>query len=245
MNHLDQEDDAQSTDALERLVVEAHGSREVFDAAGAWVGGQLATEGFVWVKSRKHWERRSGTRRDLISFASSADNRVGVRIDAWPESMQVMDGVLGGWRHAHPDLTFVRPDSVHAIACASSYLDHVRGYYQVRLETPALRLEHLTLAVHQLRETALPWFTRTADPARLSETVPDPLLAGFAVDLVEYAISHGEREQARQLVDRAIAADSPLHSEFSLGRDMALRGERPQWHTKSALGWSSSVLGLF
>ena len=52
----------------------------------------------------------------------------------------------------------------------------------------------------------MPWFAGTADPARLAETVPDRLLASFAVDLVEFAISHGQAEQARQLVARSPCA---------------------------------------
>lgn len=231
-------------DVLDQLVFEARGSREVFQAAGQWIAGQLGSEGFAWIKSRKYWERRCGSRQDRITFASSYDNRVGVYIGMWPEALQVMDAVLGAWRDANPEMTFVRPGSVHAIACASSYIDLAPGHSRVDLTKPTARLERLAFAVNQLRETALPWFASTVEPGRLAETVPDRLLAGFAVDLVEFAISHGEREQARQLVERAVALGSPLHSEFGLGREMASRGERPRWHTKSALGWSSAALQL-
>lgn len=233
-----------SDETLDRLVVEAHGSREVFQAVGQWIGGQLASAGFVWIKSRKCWERRSGARRDQITLASSYNNRVGVYIGVWPEFLQVMDGVLGAWRGSNPELTFVRPASVHDIACANSYIDLARGHSRVDLEKPTARLERLAFAVNLLREIAVPWFAGTEDPARLAETVSDRLLASFAVDLVEFAMSHGQLEQARQLVARAVALDSPMHSEFDLGQSMARRNERPRWHTKSALGWSSVVLGL-
>ena len=231
-------------DALDRLVVEAHGSREVFQATGQWIGGQLASEGFVWIKPRRCWERRCGPRRDRITFASSYENSVGVGIDMWPERLQVMDAGLGKWRDANPELTFVRPDSVHDIVCASSYLDHAKGRSRVDLTSPSSRLDHLAFAVNQLRTIAFPWFASTGDFSRLVETVPDRLLAGFGVDLIEYAVSRGERDQARLLVERAVALGSPLHSEFEIGQDMARRGERARWHSKSALGWSSTVLGL-
>ena len=231
-------------DALDRLVVEAHGSRDVFQAAGQWIGGRLASEGFAWIKSRRCWERRCGFRRDRITFASSYKNRVGVGTDVWPESLQVMDAGLGKWRDANPELTFVRPDSVHDIVCASNYLDHAAGRSRVDLMSPSARLEHLVFAVNQLRTIVLPWFASTGDVGRLVETVPDRLLADFGVDLVEYAVSRDRRDQARQLVERALALRSPLHAEFELGQDMARRGERARWHSKSALGWSSTVLGL-
>jgi hypothetical protein len=202
-------------------------------------------EDFMWVRSRYSLERRTAGRREVMSLEKSKWNRSGRLVEFFVRSLTVFDEDLGAWRQAHPDLTVRRPKSVEAIVCASSFLD-ISNEYCIVLTRPDARLTKLEQFAAHLRDTALPWFTSTADPEQIARTAPDNLLTpwGFAQDLIEFLVSSGRHAEARLLWDRVQERNPDYRQAIEAGRDLARVGDRPRWHTPEALGWSASVLGL-
>ncbi|MFI5495024.1 hypothetical protein [Actinoplanes sp. NPDC051859] len=164
--------------------------------------------------------------------------------------MTVEDVVLGKWRTANQLFTVVRHDDVVDTLCATSCYDMSRVGFQntvvlTRSETRAARLKALCNQVHDI---VVPWFMATRDPATLPEAVPEALLGPFAftLDLVEFLLSRGEREQARRLVERVVALEPQQREAFEEGRALGADGSlnRPAWHTPETLGWCSAVHDL-
>ncbi|QKW23544.1 hypothetical protein HUT16_34600 [Kitasatospora sp. NA04385] len=235
--HLTQPDDL-----IVRLL-EADKPTDVVYVGAACLAGML--DGFGWVRSRHSLERRVSVRREVLQLEKSKRNRSGHLIEFTVASLTVFDEDLGAWRRANSELTVRRPESVESIVCASSFLD-MPGQHSVVLTRPEERLTRLEQFAAHLRDTALPWFASTADPAQLARTAPDALLTawGFAQDLIEFLVSTGHHLQAQALWDR-VQEHQPAHRQaFVAGRTMAGTGERPRWHTPEALGWSASVLDL-
>lgn len=212
---------------------------------------EFASDGFRWIKSRKSLERRDGAGRwERILLEPSHRNRTGVLIKFAVAQLIVEDTVLGDWRDANHLLTVIRGDSVVDTLCATSCYDLGRVGFQntVILTRAESRVARLGALCDQVRQIVLPWFAGTRDPKRLVQAVPDALLGpfAFALDLVEFLVSRGEREQARLLIDRVLALEPQQQAAFEEGLALARDGSqsRPRWHTPEALGWSSAVLDL-
>lgn len=202
-------------------------------------------DGFAWVSSRQSLERRGSGRREVITLEKSKWNRSGHLVQFIVASLTVFDDGLGAWRRANRDLTVDRPESVEAIVCACSFLD-MSSEYAVVLTRPEERWSRLEQCAAHLRDTALPWFADSADPAQVARTAPDALLTawGFAQDLIEFLVSSGHHAQACELWERVQGRNPANQQAFAAGQVMARAGERPRWHTPEALGWSAAVLRL-
>ncbi|MEU1619105.1 hypothetical protein ABZ479_17640 [Streptomyces sp. NPDC005722] len=229
-------------DALMALV-RSEKPADVVRAGAACLAQML--DGFVWVSSRQALERRVSGRREVMAVEKSKWNRSGHFIEFTVASLTVFDDGLGAWRRANPELTVRRPESVEAIVCASSFLN-LSSEYSVALTRPEERQARLERFAGHLRDTALPWFASSADTEQIARTAPDALLTawGFAQDLLEFLVSSGCGSQARALWERVRERNADHQQAFLAGQSMARTGERPQWHTPEALGWSASVLSL-
>ncbi|WP_157963507.1 hypothetical protein [Actinocorallia populi] len=228
---------------LVELLVKARLSREVVQATGKWVERQWTAAGFSWVRSRKSWERHRGERREQVELSSSYRNRAGKRTKVWVAGLAVHDDQVKEWRERHPELSAKRPEGLAGLACTTSFLDLTSRYW-VELSQPESRLSRVGAWAEHVAEIAFPWFASTIDPARLAETVPDRLVKGRAQHLVELAVSRGELDQARLLIERALAVGPLVRGSFEEGRELARRGGRADWQAPHALGWSSLVLDL-
>ncbi len=236
---------------LTASLVRAGPPAAVLQAAALCMAEQLATEGFRWIKTRKSLERRDQAgRRERIRLEPSYWNRSGTLIEFAVAQLIVDDAALGEWRTASHLRTVVRDDSVVDILCATSCYDMSRVGFRntVILTQPESRPARLGALCDQVHDIVLPWFAATRDPARLVEAVPEALLGpfAFALDLVEYLLSRGEREQARLLIERVMALEPKQRESFQEGRALARQGSmsRPAWHTPATLGWSAAVHDL-
>jgi hypothetical protein len=239
-----------SADLVRRLVgLERPG--EVIDTAIAIMAERFHSEGFVWIESRQTFRRVTGGRRESFRLQRSARNSGGSLISFCVATLDVTDDRLRDWRIANHILTPDRPASVLGIVAAGSFLDMSHAYKAGRtadtiLTHPGTRAANLDLLCAHVTRTALPWFATTRDLERLADVVPDALLRpwGFAVDLVEYLVSHDRPEQARTLIDRVLAQGDAHRTAFTHGSAMARQGQRVTWHSAESLGWSSTMLGL-
>jgi hypothetical protein len=230
---------------LTARLVELEKPGEVIEAAGLWMADQFSSDGFVWNKSRKTLERNDSGRRERLRFEGSRWNKAGILIEVSAAALDVSDQRLRHWRRANPGLTVERSDRVDDIVCWSSFYDMSRTPHAI-LTRADTRVARLGAFCDHLRETAMPWFRGTREPAQLARAVPDALLApfAFAQDLLEFLVSRDEREQARLLIERVLALDPGRQAAFAEGQELARCGERPRWHTPPTLGWSSFVLEL-
>jgi hypothetical protein len=223
----------------------------VLQAAALCMAEELASDGFRWIKARKSLERRDEVGRwERIRLEPSYWNRSGTLIEFAVAQLIVEDAALGRWRTANHLRTVVRGESVVNILCATSCYDMSRVGFKntVILTQPESRAARLSALCDQVHDIVLPWFAATRDPARLVEAAPEALLGpfAFALDLVEYLISRGEREQARLLIERVTALEPKQRESFEDGRALARQGSmsRPAWHTPTTLGWSAAVHDL-
>jgi hypothetical protein len=235
--------DLPQRDGLKGRLTQLEEPAEIVQTGAACLARML--DGFTWVSSRQSLERRESGRREVITLEKSRWNRSGHLVQFIVASLNVFDDDLGAWRRANRDLTVERPESVEAIVCASSFLD-MSSEYAVVLTRPEERWSSLEQCASHLRDTALPWFAGSADPAQVAHTAPDTLLTawGFAQDLIEFLVSSGHHGQACELWERVQERNSAHQPAFTAGQMMARAGERPRWHTPEAIGWSASVLRL-
>jgi hypothetical protein len=226
-------------------LTESQTPAEVLQATGRWMAIRLADTGFEWRSTRRRLEMRAAGRSERIGFHGSRHNRSGRLVQVWTARLEVYDEGLGRWRQRHPTVTVSRPPSEVNMLCWSSYLDLSRKAITV-LTDPGTRVAAAEALAVDLETVALPWFAATRDATTLVDAVPDGLLrpTAFAQDLLEYLVSRDLPDQAQALI-RRFTAFSPAHANaFSEGRRSATAGERPNWHTPAAFGWSSQVLGL-
>ncbi|RKS79895.1 hypothetical protein BZB76_1378 [Actinomadura pelletieri DSM 43383] len=160
------------------------------------------------------------------------------------ESLAVFDSALGAWRRAHPELCLARAEELQDLLCASSFLD-LTSRYSVELSQPEGRISRTEAWTDHIHEIISPWFHNTMDAARLAEVASEHLVRTVAPDLVEFAISRGEREQARLILERAVEIRPMYRDAFEDGREMARSGVRPDWPSAPCLGWSSVVHDLW
>lgn len=219
--------------------------KEVFLASGDWMAYRLRGEGFRWLRSRTSLERRIDGRLERMRLESSRWNDAGKLIRFSVVSLEVFDEGLKAWRRSNPDLTVERPDSMEGIVCATSFLDISREANAL-VTLPENRIENVDKLCGHVKEVALPWFRSVEDPEELASTVSDALLrpTGFGQDLLELLVSRGLLREAESLIERATLLGESHRDSFSEGRELAISGGRPSWHSKQALGWSSEVLGL-
>lgn len=219
--------------------------KEVFLTAGEWMEYRLNQEGFRWLKGRTSLERRLNGRLERIRLEDSHWNRTGRLIQFSIVGLEVFDEELKAWRRSNADLTVERPNSVEGIICATSFFDISREHTAI-LTLPTSRLAALDKLCEHAKEVALPWFSLSENPETTATTVPDALLhpTRFAQDLLEFLVSRALTEEARSLIHRFIDLGESNREVFDEGRNLAMRGERPSWHSPQALGWSSEILGL-
>ncbi|MBV6699494.1 hypothetical protein [Kitasatospora aureofaciens] len=228
----------------ERLIG-LEGPKEVFLAAGEWMGYRLESDGFRWLNGRTSLERRLDGRLERMRLEASRWNRAGSLIEFSIVGLEVFDEELQAWRGSNADRTVERPGSMAGIVCATSFLDISREPKAI-ITLPAGRLVAVDRLYEHAKEVALPWFRSSEIPEGLASAVPDALLrpTGFAQDLLELLVSRGLAEEARALIRRVLELGEPHRESFSEGRNLANKGERPLWHSPQALGWSSEILGL-
>ncbi|WP_370088726.1 hypothetical protein [Streptacidiphilus sp. MAP12-16] len=226
-------------------VLEAHQASDVIDAAGRWLAGQQALEGFDWVKSRRVLESRRDSRRETVTVERSYRDRAHRAVTFRAAAITVTDTALRAWRRDNPQRTLVRPASVEGIVCSASLLDFGAGS-SVNLADHDKRLPRLEMVLAHLRAHALPWFAATSAPGTLPCSVPESLLRpwGFAADLVEYLAVHDHRDDARELIRRVLAQGQDHQAAFDEGRDLANQRARPHWHSAPSLGWTATTLDL-
>ncbi|MEW2508293.1 hypothetical protein AB0878_48310 [Amycolatopsis sp. NPDC047767] len=218
---------------------------DVFLAAGEWMAHRLEPDGFRWLKSRTSLERRLDGRLERIELESSHWNRAGKFIAFGIVALEVFDDELRAWRLSNADRTAQRPGAMEGILCATSFLDICRDYRAI-ITVPVGRVEAVDRLYGQVKEVALPWFGSSESPERLATAISDDLLrpTEFAQDLVEFLVSRGLLEEARSLIQRVLALGEMHRKYFNEGRQLAIKGERPAWHSPQSLGWSSEVLEL-
>ncbi|MEV5477354.1 hypothetical protein ACFYOF_18545 [Streptomyces sp. NPDC007148] len=230
---------------LAERLIGLEGPKEVFLAAGEWMAYRLESDGFRWLNGRTSLERRLDGRLERMRLEGSRWNRAGKLIEFSIASLEVFDDELQAWRRLNADRTVERPGSMEGIVCATSFLDISREAKAI-ITLPVSRLAAVDRLYEHAREVALPWFRSSEDPEGLAAAVPDALLrpTGFAQDLLELLVSRGLSEEARSLIQRVLALGESHRDSFTEGRDLAINGERPLWHSPQSLGWSSEVLGL-
>lgn len=230
---------------LAEQLIGLEGPKEVFLAAGEWMAYRLEQDGFQWLKSRTSLERRLDGRLERMRLEGSRWNKAGKLIEFSIVGLEVFDEGLKAWRQSNPGLTVERPESVEGIVCATSFLDISREAKAI-VTLPANRLAVVDGLCEHAKEVALPWFSSSENPEVLAATVPDALLrpTGFAQDLLELLVSRGFRGEARSLIQRVLSLGDSYRDAFSKGRDLAVSGGSPGWHSPQALGWSSETLGL-
>ncbi|MFE2723386.1 hypothetical protein [Kitasatospora sp. NPDC059327] len=233
-----------ATRLAERLI-ELEGPKEVLLASGEWMAYRLERDGFQWLKGRNSLERRVDGRFERMRLEGSRWNKRGKLIEFSIVSLEVFDEGLKAWRQSNPGLTVERPESVEGIVCAASFLEISREA-KVIVTLPSDRLAVVDGLCEHVREVALPWFSSSEDPENLAEVVSDALLrpTGFGQDLLEFLVSRGFHGEARSLIRRAISLGDSCSDAIREGRDLAISGGRPNWHSPQALGWSGEVLGL-
>ncbi|MFJ9523489.1 hypothetical protein ACIRPK_35315 [Kitasatospora sp. NPDC101801] len=219
--------------------------KEAIAAAGEWMAYRLESDGFQWLKSRSSLERHLDGRLERMRLEGSHWNKAGKLIEFSIVSLEVFDEELQAWRRSNLERTVERPGSMEGIVCATSFLDISREAKAI-ITLPARRLAAVDRLYEHAKEVALPWFKSSENPEELAEAVPDALLrpTGFAQDLLELLVSRGLSEEARSLIQRVLALGESHRDSFTQGRDLAINGERPLWHSPQSLGWSSEVLGL-
>lgn len=157
------------------------------------------------------------------------------------------DGVLRKWRRANPGRTGyagVNDDWVcgHPLGVLSGTWNQA----QVDLTAPAGRSGTLDAFLRMLRAEALPWFDASRSPERIAMGLPEVTVDLYVVDLAEWLVCGGNRDQAARLVERWLAKDPARRAAFETGCSLGQQGKRPgvsmsQW---VSVGWSSVVLGL-
>lgn len=229
----------------ERLIA-LESPKEVFLAAGEWMEYRLEQDGFRWLKSRTSLERRLDGRLECMRLEGSRWNKVGKLIEFSIVSLEVFDEELETWRRSNAGLTVERPGSVEGIVCATSFLDISREAKAI-VTLSANRISVVDSLCEHVKDVAFPWFNSSGIPETLAATVPDALIrpTGFAQDLLEFLVSRGLAEEARLLIQRFLDLGESYREAFSKGRDLAVNGGRPSWHSPQALGWSSEILGLY
>jgi hypothetical protein len=218
----------------------------VVGVAGEWLALRLADDGFTWARSLAKLERRIGVRREQIYLQNSKWNRSGERV-RFDTILNVRDAGLRKWRRANPALTCAAPGNDDWL-CGHPLGELTGTWRQARVDltTAGTRGEHLDAFVHLLRTVVLPWFAASRTPEQIAVDLPDVTLAPHVVDLVEWMVCTGNRDEAAALVQRWLSSDPARRPDFDSGVALARRGERPgistsQWTT---VGWSSAVLGL-
>jgi hypothetical protein len=241
-----QRDGQADGDDLLTSLAAAEQPAEVVGAAGAWLASQLADNGFAWARSVLKLERRLGMRREQIRLQGSKWNRTGELIE-FGAVLNVRDGALRKWRRANPSLTrYAGVNDDWVCGHPLGVLAATWGQGQVDLTAAAMRGERLGAFLQLLRAEALPWFDGSAGPELVAGLLPDVTIDLYVVDLAEWLVCRGDKEQAARLVERWLAKDPVRRSEFDAGRSLGERGERPgvsagRWVT---VGWSSAVLRL-
>lgn len=232
------------THLAERLV-HLEAPKEVVLAAGEWMAHRMDQDGFQWLRGRTSLERRVDGRIERIRLESGRWNKTGKLIEFSVVGLEVFDQGLKEWRQCNSDLTVERPDSAEGIVCATSFLDISREAKAI-VTISGSRVAVVDRLCDHVREVALPWFDSSRKLEDLAEAVPDALLrpTGFGQDLVEFLVSRGLYAEARSLIRRVLSLGEGYRDSFSQGRDIAISGGRPSWHSPQALGWSSEVLGL-
>jgi len=218
---------------------------EVAHAAAALLAERIGHGEFRYQPTNRVLVHRTAGRVECMRIESSYRNRAGRLIEVTVANLEVSDDAVRAWRKANPQLTIERDRSVSGIVCAVSFYD-IAKQPRLVLTVPDTRAARVAAYADYLEQVALPWLAATADPACLAETVPDALLTpwGFAVDLIEFLVCRGERDEARRLIERMLALGPAQLSGFEEGRQAARHGQRVRWHTAPSLGRSSEMLGL-
>jgi hypothetical protein len=217
---------------------------DVIRAAGAWLAVELASESFMWLKSRQTVERRAGKRREQIHLQGSKWNHIGAVI-SFSAVLIVRDGGLAAWRRANSDLTTMsasNDDWLCSTQFGTLFHDFTEG--GADLGERERRLERLLRFAEKLRTVALPWFGATKAELRLDD-IPESTLDWCIGSLIELMICRGENEQAQNLLHRWLALGGWRQEPFEIGQDLARKGLPPdRSRCAEAVGWSSVVLGL-
>jgi hypothetical protein len=232
----------------ERLTNElltSDGIRDVLRAAGQWMAFRLSHRDFVWKQGRGCLEASIERRLERITLQGSRYNRAGRFVQVAVARLTVFDKTLEEWRRENPELTVARDESLAGIVCSTSYFDISRNSQAV-LTVPDKRVRELQELCGDIEEIAFPWFDTTRVVEELPNAVPDALLrpTAFAQDLLEFLYSRGHADAAIMLIRRFAALSAGHEAAFRDGAHMAMVGARPAWHSASAFGWSSHVLGL-
>ncbi|WP_149030473.1 hypothetical protein [Kitasatospora sp. MBT66] len=230
---------------LAEQLIELEHPKDVIQAAGQWMAYRLERDSFRWLKSRTSLERRLDGRLERIQFEGSRWNKSGKLIEFSIVELEVFDEGLEAWRRSNPNLTVERPESVEGIVCATSFLD-ISQEARAIVTHPSHRIAAIDRLCEHAREVALPWFSSSGDPENLASATPEALLrpTAFGQDLLEFLVSRGLYREARTLIQRFYSIGDEYRDAISEGRNLAINGGRPIWHSPLALGWSSEVLGL-
>jgi hypothetical protein len=218
---------------------------DVIHAAAGLLAVQLGQGDFQYWPTHKLLQRRAAGRLERMRIEGSYRNRAGRLIELTVANLEVSDDTLRTWRKDNPQLTVERSASVSGIVCATSFYDIAKEPRLV-LTAPETRAARVAAYADCLQRVAMQWFAASSEPSRLAETAPDALLTpwGFAVDLIEFMVCHGQRGEARRLIERVLELGPVHRAGFEEGRQAARHGQRVRWHTAPSLGWSSVMLGL-
>ena len=225
-------------------LVAASGERELIEALGRWLEGALQGRGYSWSGRQQALERADGPRREMMNFYSSHKNSQSGSIRFMLQSLEVNDSRLLEWRLSNPELTIERPSSAEGIVCYTVFneLGRTPANWWLDFGNAERRLILANSLMDAIRDMALPWFKESVFSAGSFESVSDRLIVKSAVDLMEYSFLVGGASGAARFLDRVYGVVD-MHA-FEEGAQMASIGQKPNWKSGQAIGWSSKILGL-
>lgn len=212
--------------------------RDVFVGACGVVAAGLAADGFSYARSGPHATRRDGPWKFMIRFQSG---RIGTDFSI---HYSVHNKDFLAWRRQ-----FGEPTGIHDMVTGMNlgFLSPIRNWVTYYVEDPVQRSRVLDLALANIRDLALPFFDRFADPLALAQelatsTHPGFFWEGSAVRFVAWQLGPTAAEQCLVThLEPLFQAHDEALDEFRRGRD------DPDYmgaHAASMLGRDAGLLGL-
>ncbi|MFG2059353.1 hypothetical protein ACGFI9_35615 [Micromonospora sp. NPDC048930] len=220
---------------------------DVVQAAGRWLGEDLALCGFRWLASTATLQRSLGERVEQIVLQGSTRNRAGKQLLV---SLQVVvrDRALLRWQRAHPEVALSGTDWLvgHPLGYVAGRVNGcVYGCYDdgvFDLLDPAGRPATVAAVSAVIRHSVLPWLEETARPD-LMMAAPSITLELGGSSILEWLASQGRTDLINQVVNRVVSSRPGMRDRVERGGQLAQRGQWPSPDDRAeALGWSAEML---
>lgn len=237
--------------ASEKSLVSSVRPADVVAAAGDWLGGALASSGFVWFPRGKRLQRQAGTLVHQVHLQPKRWNRQGQSVE-FGTMLNVREPALEAWRHANTDRVRQPVDDYvcgHLLGYASGRANgHLYGDAQdgdIDLTDPNQREHRLEIFAGMVRTAVLPWFDEASDPelivkSRAGDYTNDPSA------LVEWLASRDRADLIDEYVRRYLSRNPATRSSFEEGAAIAKSGtpfaKVPSGNNAVILAWSATKL---